>query len=756
MKRIVMLLLAVVLCFGVLAVEVGAAEVSGECGENLTWVFDEDTGTLTISGSGNMEDYSSASYQPWYGFSEKITRVVVEEGVTYIGNDAFSACYGLVSAELPESLTEIGYNAFYECGSLKEITIPDAVTCLGSRVFYECKALTQVKLPAGITEIPWDLFSGCSRLKSVEIPEKVTAIRSYAFYNCSGLADVTIPDGVIEIEVGAFSFCTSLTSIEIPDSVTLLDEFVFDSCTKLASVKLPANIRKISTALFQGCAGLKSVVIPERVVRIENNAFFGCSSLTSLDIPEGVTGVGELAFAGCTGLTAVVIPERVTGIGESTFHHCRSLASVDIPESVTSIGNYAFADCESLTAIALPENVEEMGAYAFYGCYSLRDVWFRGNRCSIGEYAFQDVWNATAYYPAGNTTWTEEVMQNYGGNLTWKSCCMNIPHEQVVDPAVAPTCTEIGFTEGIHCANCEYMIQAQGEIPATGVHTYENGKCKTCGAADPNKKMDAPKITGSNAASSGKNKISWNGVVNAVKYEVYRSTKKTSGFGKIATTTKLSYTDTKAEVGKLYYYKVKAADGRGNVSDFSNRVSRTCDLARPVVKASNDAATGKVKLTWAKIDGAKSYKVYRATSQNGKYTLMKTVTGTTYTNTSAKAGTKYFYKVIAVHENVNANSAYSVIVSRMADLARPNVTVKISDSGKPRISWQKVEGAVKYEVYRATSKNGTYTKLVTTQNTYQVNKNAVAGKTYYYKVKAIHSNTNANSALSLPKYIKAK
>jgi len=166
--------------------------------------------------------------------------------------------------------------------------------------------------------------------------------------------------------------------------------------------------------------------------------------------------------------------------------------------------------------------------------------------------------------------------------------------------------------------------------------------------------------------------------------------------------------------------------------------------------------SGEVKQTCEAAYGAKEYQVYRATEEYGEYTLMKTVTGTSYTNTSAKAGTKYYYKVMAVHENSNANSAYSAIVSRLCDLARPTITVKRNSAGKPRISWEKVEGAVKYEIWRSTTKNGTYKRIATTKNLYQVNKNAVAGKTYYYKVKAIHTNTNANSAFSLPKYIKAK
>jgi len=287
-------------------------------------------------------------------------------------------------------------------------------------------------------------------------------------------------------------------------------------------------------------------------------------------------------------------------------------------------------------------------------------------------------------------------------------------------------------------------------------HTYENGICKYCGAIEPIKNV-VPKITVSNAVSSGKPKLTWEAVAGAVKYEIWRSTKQNTGFTKIFTQKGTTYTNTSAKTGTKYYYKIKAVDADGNVSKFSNRVSRTCDLAQPNVTATNVASSGKIKLSWKKIDGAVKYQIYRSkTGKDGSYSRIATVTGTTYTNTSVTAGTKYYYKVKAIHRNTEANSAFSTADNRIADLAQPTITVKLNASGKPRISWKKVTGAVKYEVYRATSKNGTYTPIATTKNLYQVDKNAKMGKTYYYKVKAVHSNATANSVFSTVKSVKSK
>jgi len=314
------------------------------------------------------------------------------------------------------------------------------------------------------------------------------------------------------------------------------------------------------------------------------------------------------------------------------------------------------------------------------------------------------------------------------------------------------TTTKTSLTNTSAVAGKTYYYKVLAVDASGNESAYSNIVSRTCDLAQPTNLKTA------SVASSGKIKLTWDAVEGAAKYEVYRSkTGKDGSFSRISTTTKTSLTNTSADAGVKYYYKVKAVHTNTNAnSALSASVSRVCDLPQPVVKTSNVASSGKIKLTWTKIEGAKSYKIYRATSKTGKYSLMKTTTSISYTDTGAMAGKTYYYKVMAIHENSNANSAYSAIVSRLCDLARPTITVKRNDAGKPRISWEKVEGATKYEVWRATSKNGTYKRIATTKNLYQVNKNAVAGTTYYYKVKAIHSNTNANSAFSVIKYIKSK
>ena len=261
--------------------------------------------------------------------------------------------------------------------------------------------------------------------------------------------------------------------------------------------------------------------------------------------------------------------------------------------------------------------------------------------------------------------------------------------------------------------------------------------------------MAAPKASTSNVEKTGKIKITWNKVEGAAKYRVYRSTSKTGTYTLMKTVEGTSYVNESAKAGTKYFYKVKAVPADSNLKEImSNPVSRTCDLPRPVVKASNDKESGKITLTWEKVSGAVKYRVYRADTKDGEYKLMKTVTETGYTNNTAKPNTRYYYKVRAVHKNTAANSAYSTAVSRLCDLAQPQIRAMANAKGKPEVTWEAVEGAVKYQVYRATTEGGTFKRVFTTEGTNYVNSGAEVGETYYYKVKAIASDSNANSVFS--------
>ena len=368
----------------------GDVIASGECGkngDNLTWVLTGD-GTLTISGGGEMENYTDSSVAPWYSNRTKILSAVVEPGVESVGNYAFYACLKLASVSLPGGVKSIGESAFQNCAKLTAVEIPEGVTSIGSSAFDGCSSLTSVTIPNSVTSIDGYTFYGCSSLASVTIPNGVTSIGGHTFYGCSSLTSVTIPDGVTSIDWATFSGCSKLTSVMIPEGVTSIGSDAFSGCSSLTSVTIPEGVTSIGSSAFDGCSSLTSVTIPNSVTSIGSDAFSGCSGLTSVTIPDSVTSIGGSAFSGCSSLTNVTIPEGVTSIGESAFYGCSSLTSVTIPDGVTSIGDYTFYGCSSLTSVTIPNGVTSIGSSAFYGCRSLTSVTIPEGVNSINWQAF--------------------------------------------------------------------------------------------------------------------------------------------------------------------------------------------------------------------------------------------------------------------------------------------------------------------------------------------------------------------------------
>lgn len=394
-----------------------ADDTSGQCGENLTYEFDSSTGTLAISGTGDMYDYNI----PWTNLN--VVTVAIEGGVTSIASNAFSECKKLTSITIPDSVTSIGHYAFLNCSSLASITIPNSVTSIDFQTFDGCISLTNISIPHSVTNIGYRAFSGCTSLTSITIPDSVTSIGIGAFLGCTGLTGVTIPDSVTNISADAFRDCTSLASIIIPDSVISISGAAFYGCKSLTDITIPNSITSISNNAFRDCIRLTSVAIPNGVTSIDELTFNGCTSLTNVTIPDSVTSIGDDAFGWCKSLTDIIIPDNVTSIGKNAFYLCENLTNITIPASVTSIGRGALGECEKLESIdvdnsnayfissdgvlfdlnktmllafpggkkgsyTIPNSVNEVGAYAFSRCDNLTNVTIPGSVISIGEHAF--------------------------------------------------------------------------------------------------------------------------------------------------------------------------------------------------------------------------------------------------------------------------------------------------------------------------------------------------------------------------------
>ena len=240
-----------------LVVEPGAKLTGGAAGDgsDVTWQLTENTDdpstyTLTIRGSGAMEDYLMSGHQPWRSFRDQITSVVVSPGVTSIGNLAFTRFSKLIHVDIADSVVSIGEQAFSDCSRLTDITVPQSVTYIGVNAFDSCTNLSSITLSTNnITSIRPYTFSGCSKLSSIVIPDGVTSIQLGAFSNCTKLTSISIPGSVISIGPYAFRDCTNLTSITIPGSVTSIGEHVFTGCTSLNDIRYSGTSESVISAL---------------------------------------------------------------------------------------------------------------------------------------------------------------------------------------------------------------------------------------------------------------------------------------------------------------------------------------------------------------------------------------------------------------------------------------------------------------------------------------------------------------------------
>ena len=275
------------LCVAFCATSLFANVVTGTCGDNLQWSYDTDTKALTITGSGDMWNYSQwENTTPWAQVAGEIT-----------------------SVSLPDGVTSIGSWAFYQCSSLTSITIPNSVASIGIRAFSECSSLTSVTIPNSVTSIGEYAFSGCSSLTSVTIPNSVTSIGDGAFGDCTSLTFITIPHSVKSIGSSAFSNCSKLTSVTISNSVTSIGDYAFYHCSSLTSVTIPNSVTSIGIRAFSECSSLTSVTIPNSVTSIGDWAFYGCSQVTMqgttpLSISASTFSDNATIFVPCSAMDA--------------------------------------------------------------------------------------------------------------------------------------------------------------------------------------------------------------------------------------------------------------------------------------------------------------------------------------------------------------------------------------------------------------------------------------------------------------------
>lgn len=399
---------------------------NGICGKNATWEYHYPDQTLIIKGVGEVDDYERDQWSgnpkkcPWSGFSIKYVRV--EEGITNVGEGAFSGQGSLQIVELPNSVKKIGRYAFWKCRNLHSIAMGKNLSEIGDyalsysslhniyvdqnnsyfksvdnvlfsrdmKSIYKCSNGKKVyQIPNGITTIEKDAFGSNYTLNKIVIPDSVTRIKAYAFDDCKYLSAINFPNSVQVVEERVFSGCPKLLTAGGKGqncNITIENEkeipaYAFNNCDSLINVIIPDSVEKIGNNAFNSCENLSNINLPRSIKLVGNSIFYNCPKLVtaglknqncnitieSRELPAGV-------FKNCMNLSKVELPMEIAGIGDQTFEGCVNLSDIKLPSGIKTIGNSAFDGCKKITSIKLPNNLTTIGNNAFNGCENLANI----------------------------------------------------------------------------------------------------------------------------------------------------------------------------------------------------------------------------------------------------------------------------------------------------------------------------------------------------------------------------------------------
>ncbi len=500
---------------------------SGSCGDNVTWSYDANSCTLTISGSGDMEDYDATYdrddetyYNPTYPWPSSVAKLVVKDGVTRLGSFAF-----------------------YKCTSLVEVSLPESIGAFGSYCFAECSQLISLTIPSKVTVIPQGFCSGCKKITAINIPSGVTRINKNAFLR-TGITTLTIPTSVVYIgtEIGNINHVTyegsktqwekiefgSYNNFEPTSRNTYAPaqaegtftnsqitwEVECDYCLRITGFGDIPDFNLGTAPWYDYNTQIKEVVIERNITRIGNYAFYNLKNLKEFrslgedmvtHVAFSVKTIGESAFELCTALSTFPFSEmeQLESVGKYSFHSSGLSGDITFPDSLKCIEHGAFENT-SINSVIIRKNVATIGQFAFNNCSKLTDIFYRGTQAqweSLMSGEDNKVPSRTILHlnsrccpgystktvdpiPATCTTsgsMNDTVCATCGVLVSKGTVILATGHTEVVDAAKAPTCTETGLTEGKHCSVCDTVLVAQEEVPATG-HTevVDAAKAATC------------------------------------------------------------------------------------------------------------------------------------------------------------------------------------------------------------------------------------------------------------------------------------
>lgn len=701
-------------------------------GVEFYWELSEDGGTLTIDGTGHMAEFYDAPEWLSYNFS----KVVVEDGVCDIGEEAFLYAENLESVELAASVTIIGDRAFYGCKNLKEFDFDD-VTYVGSMAFYGCMSFTDIEIPETLNSIDTyafgfycneELDDALAKIPDVTIFAKAeTEALKYAeeneisFINLSDYTEffeyLVIDSSILTSEpyvmLIAYKGCPYSTDIIIPEEIEgykvkdLADNLFSD--TDVTSVYVPATVTNINPETFEDASELTEIIcedggkyisvdgclynsegyillkVPEAKTEIneyhenirtiyENS--FRDSSVKEVVLPETVINIREYAFA-FSGVEKIVVPEGVELISEFAFYGSEALSDITLPESLSEIAANAFGHCFSLTEINLPYGLECIEGSAFH-CTGLKSVVIPDSVRSVGNYAF-------GYYSDDDIEFVKDEdfeIQGRSGTSAEEYAIEN----------------EFSFTD------------IAPEQPAIW-YAY----------------TDKVSVT-----------LFWEDIDGIDGYEIYRKTEG-NDYVKIAEINPdddTVYSDTTVENGKTYTYAVATV---------KNNVRSACEksvdiefisLSTPELVSAELTQTG-ILVKWNTVSDSEGYILYRRTEAT-EWEEIADFKGKvkSYEDTTCKSGEVYYYTVKAYSGTVESGCDYDGVSS--VYLSIPKLKTATNATKGIKITWEKVKGAEGYIIGRRTISTG-WTKIATLDDVDSyIDKTAKTGTEYAYTVVPVY------------------
>ncbi|MDD6012637.1 MAG: leucine-rich repeat domain-containing protein [Oscillospiraceae bacterium] len=603
--------------------------------------------------------------------------------VKTIGDSAFEGIAEMTAVTIPASVTAIGANAFSGCIGLTELTIPDSVTSVGAGAFSSCASLASFTFGKGMTAVSYGMFEGCSALSDIKLPDSVTAIGDYAFWGCIELKSLTLHSGITAIGSYAFYDCGKLETIVVPEKINAIGDGTFGECVSLKKVSLQENIESIGLGAFYNCKALETVYYTGSVTRwnqiaveSDNDKLYDCAISFAHSHDNDVQVIKE---ADCTNTGIAVFTCKECGYVRKGTLEAKGHTSVDIPAvaaTCTETGKTTGRKCSVCGVILMAQQdipakghrtVNDQAVKATCTSTGLTS----GSHCSACGTVFKAQTVIDKLPHSYTYQITKATFTTNGKKISTCSVCNEVTTKVLYNVSVVNLSKTSYVYDGNPATPTVTVKNSNGETLKEDVDyrlTYESNrinpgvysvKVQLIGDYNGSKKLTynilptkTTKITG-NCAISAITYI-WNKVPGATGYQVYLYNTTTKKYEKLAVVTTNSYKLTKAygkplPEGKSYKIAVKAYTKDEGVtlwSPYYTAQTLSTKPGKPTLAVT--AGSGKATLKWSR-EACGGYLIYMATSQNGEYKKVATISSRdqlTYTKTGLTKGKTYYFKVI--------------------------------------------------------------------------------------------------------------